>query len=72
MALSSFPWSALMHGRFHVEQDRAGQDVVTTNEGDPVKNVTQLGKAENASPAGANLTPAAFKAAIQAKLQSAK
>jgi hypothetical protein len=66
------PLVGIMHGRFHVEHDQAGQEVVTTNEGDPVKNVTQLGKAENAAPAGANLTPAAFKAAIQAKLQFAK
>ena len=66
------PLVGIMHGRFHVEHDQSGQEVVTTNEGDPVKNVTQLGKAENASPTGANLTPAAFKAAIQAKLQSAK
>src|SRR6195256_870185 len=66
------PLVGIMHGRFHVEQDQAGQEMVTTNEGDPVKNVTQLGKAENSSPTGANLTPAAFKAAIQAKLQSAK
>jgi hypothetical protein len=66
------PLVGIMHGRFHVERDQSGQEVVTTNEGEPVKNVARLGKEETVSPAGANLTAAAFKAAIQAKLHSAK
>jgi hypothetical protein len=66
------PLVGIMHGRFHVEQDQSGQEVVTTNEGEPVKNAARLGKEEAASPAGANLTAADFKAAIHAKLRSAK
>ena len=65
------PLVGIMHGRFHIERDQSGQEVVTTNEGEPVKDVAQFGKEGTASPAGANLTPAGFKAAIQAKLQSA-
>ena len=66
------PLVGIMHGRFHVEQDQSGQEVVTTNEGEPVKSVAQIGKEGTAAPAGVNLTPAAFKAAIQAKLRSTK
>jgi hypothetical protein len=66
------PLVGIMHGRFHVERDQSGQEVVTINEGEPVKNVARFGKEETVSPAGANLTAAAFKAAIQAKLHSAK
>jgi hypothetical protein len=66
------PLVGIMHGRFHVERDQSGQEVVTTNEGETVKNVTQFGKEGTASPAGATLTPAGFKAAIKAKLQAAK
>jgi hypothetical protein len=66
------PLVGIMHGRFHVERDQSGQEVVTTNEGETVKSVAQFGKEGTTSPAGANLTPAGFKAAIQAKLRSAK
>jgi hypothetical protein len=66
------PLVGIMHGRFHVERDQSGQEVITTNEGEPVKNVARLGKEEAASATEANLTAAGFKAAIQAKLRSAK
>ncbi len=64
------PLVGIMHGRFHVRKEATGRDVVTTNDGDVVKNVAQLG-ARNATAAAnqAGLTPSEFKAAISARLQ---
>lgn len=69
------PLVGLMYGRFHVERDQSGQEVVTRNEGEPLKNVAQIGRdPEAAAPATAepNLTAEAFKAAIRSKLQAAQ
>jgi hypothetical protein len=66
------PLVGIMHGRFHVQRDQSGQEVVTSNEGEPVKSVARLGRDMAESSAGPNLTPADFKAAIQSKLQSAQ
>ena len=62
------PLVGIMHGRFHVEQDQSGQEVVTTNEGEPLSNVSQLGKNKRAASAGATLSIDEFKAAIHTKL----
>jgi hypothetical protein len=66
------PLVGLMHGRFHVKRDQAGQDVVTNNEDEPVKNVTRLGQSAGSSSSvtEANLTAADFKAAVKSKLQA--
>ncbi|MDQ2825275.1 MAG: hypothetical protein M3R29_07490 [Verrucomicrobiota bacterium] len=66
------PLVGIMHGRFRIERDQSGQEVVMSNDGEPVKNVARLGKDVAAPSAGATLTPAAFKAAVQSKLQSAQ
>jgi hypothetical protein len=64
------PLVGLMHGRFHVKRDQAGQDVVTSSEDEPVKNVARLGRGEAAIGPEANLTVADFKAAVKSKLQT--
>ena len=69
------PLVGLMHGRFHVERDQTGLDVVTRNQGEPLKNVDQLGRdTESAAPATAepNMTAEAFKAAVRSKLRAAQ
>jgi hypothetical protein len=66
------PLVGIMHGRFRVGPDQSGQEVVMSNDGEPVKNVARLGRDMAASAAETNLTPANFKAAIQSKLQSAQ
>jgi hypothetical protein len=67
------PLVGIMHGRFHVRKNQAGQEVVTNNEEEPVKNVARLGNAAAAaSDNEADLTPADFKAAIRSKLQVAQ
>jgi hypothetical protein len=62
------PLVGIMHGRFHVRKDASGKETVTTNEDEPVSDVSHLGQAATASATGSALTPAAFKAAIQSKL----
>ena len=62
------PLVGIMHGRFHVQQDQSGKEVVTTNEDQPLKSVTKLGTGQAPSAAETTLTPADFKAAIHDKL----
>ena len=63
------PLVGIMHGRFRVEREQAsGREVVTTNEGEPLSNVSQLGKNKQAASAGATLSIDEFKAAIHTKL----
>ncbi len=66
------PLVGIMHGRFHVKRDQAGQEVVSNNEDEPVKNVARLGRAEAVDGPEANLTAADFKAAVKSKLQAPK
>lgn len=68
------PLVGIMYGRFHVQKDASGNDVVTRNEGEPVKNVANLGREMDAvsseNPAEPAMTADAFKAAIKSKLQA--
>jgi hypothetical protein len=64
------PLVGIMHGRFHVKRDQSGREVVTTNQGEAVKNVARLGKDQPASASEPDLTPNDFKAAIRNKLQA--
>jgi hypothetical protein len=72
----AIPLVGIMYGRFHVQRDQSGQDVVMRNEGEPVKNVASLGREmEAAAPANAaepNMTADAFKSAVKSKLQAAQ
>jgi hypothetical protein len=62
------PLVGLMHGQFHVRKDNSGNEIVTTNEDQPLRDVAALGRGPGADSAPV-LTPAAFKAAIQNKLK---
>jgi len=65
------PLVGLMHGQFHVRRDQSGKAMVTTNEDKPLRNVTRLGReTETGTSTEAVLTPEAFKAAIQSRVQS--
>jgi hypothetical protein len=64
------PLVGIMHGRFHVRKNQAGQEVVTDHQDAPVRNVSRLGKAEAMElPNEVDLTPADFKAAVRSKLE---
>ena len=63
------PLVGIMHGRFRVKKDPAGQDAVFTNEGSPLSDVSNLGKNEEAASAGRPISKQEFRQAIQAKAQ---
>lgn len=69
------PLVGIMYGRFHVKKDETGNEVVTQNEGRPVKDVARLNREmdsaveETGEP---TMTAAAFKAAIRTKLEEAR
>jgi hypothetical protein len=64
------PLVGIMHGRFHVRMNKSGQQIVTNNEDEPMKNIARLGKtASSVSPDEPDLPAAAFKDAVKAKLQ---
>src|SRR5881392_1252912 len=65
------PLVGISHGRFHVQKDeQTGRDVVVNNEGEAVRDLTQLGRNEEAA-AAANVTEAIsaddLKAAVHAQ-----
>jgi hypothetical protein len=69
------PLVGLMFGRFHVQRDQTGLEIVTRNAGEPIKNVAEIGREmESAAPGTAepNLSAEAFKAAVRSKLQAAQ
>jgi hypothetical protein len=61
------PLVGIMHGRFRVKKDAAGQDAVFTNEGSPLSDLSQLGKNEVAASAGRAMSKQEFRQAIQSK-----
>ncbi|MBV9008978.1 MAG: hypothetical protein JO354_07410 [Verrucomicrobia bacterium] len=69
------PLVGIMHGRYRIEKDQAGRDVIMTNSGAPLGSVTQVGKAEGSQAqsiqAQQPMTLQQFKQAIQAKAHTA-
>jgi hypothetical protein len=64
------PLVGIMHGRFHVRKDPSGRDIVTNNEDAPLRSLAHLGSASTESATEPVMTAAAFRAAIQSRLQS--
>jgi hypothetical protein len=66
------PLVGISHGRFHVQKDeQTGRDVVVNAEGEPVRDLTQLGRNEEAATAAdvtEAITPDDLKAAIHKQL----
>ena len=65
------PLVGIMHGRFHVQKDdQTGREIVTTNEREPLKDVSKLGKVEHATAAASQaLSPSEFKSAVRRAVQ---
>jgi hypothetical protein len=64
------PLVGIMHGRFHVDKEAAtGREVITTNEREPVKDLSRLGKREQATSGSQALSPNDFKSAIRQAVQ---
>jgi len=62
------PLVGIMHGRFHVQTDAAGHDVVAKDNGAFLADAAKLGQDENAAVTGPALSAADFKSAIRQKL----
>ena len=62
------PLVGISHGRFHVQRDeQIGRDVVVNAEGEPVRDVTKLGREEESVNAASAISPAQFKSEIHAQ-----
>jgi hypothetical protein len=65
------PLVGIHHGRFRIEREEAGREIVVTGEGQPLADVEQLGKDEATIATGrAAMSVNDFKAAIQTKLRA--
>lgn len=65
------PLVGIMHGRFHVDKEATtGREVITTNEREPLKDLSRLGKQEQTTSTSQALTPNDFKSAIRRAVQS--
>jgi len=62
------PLVGIMHGRFHVQTDAAGRDVVAKDNGAFLADAAKLGQDEKAAITGPALSAADFKSAIRRKL----
>jgi hypothetical protein len=63
------PLVGIMHGRFRIERELAGErEIVKTNEGEPLSDISKLGRNERAARAGAALSVDQFKSAIRTQL----
>jgi hypothetical protein len=62
------PLVGMMYGRFHIQKDGSGRDIVTTAQGEPVKDVGKLGMEEESVTPAEAISTENFKAAIKAQL----
>jgi len=62
------PLVGIMHGRFHVQTDGEGRDVVAKDNGALLADASKLGQDEKAAVTGPALSAADFKSAIRQKL----
>jgi len=64
------PLVGIQHGRFHIQKDQSGNDIVVTGEGQPMADVNQLGTNEEAVAKNkAPLSLRDFKTAVQTRLR---
>src|SRR5438132_7027122 len=70
------PLVGIMYGRFRVQHDdQTGRDIVLNNEGEPLRDPTQLGRDEEAATAadaGAAISSEQFKLAVKKQLSAAQ
>jgi hypothetical protein len=64
------PLLGIDHGRFHIQYDDAtGRDIVVNSEGEPVEDLTKLGREEQ-SVSGAAMSPEQLKSAVKNQLKA--
>src|SRR5215470_7217151 len=65
------PLVGITNGRFHVQHDEeTGRDVVVNSEGEPVRDLTKLGREEESVSAANAISPGQLKAAVQDELRA--
>jgi hypothetical protein len=62
------PLVGIMHGRFHVQTDASGREIVTKDSGASLAHVDKLGTDERAAITGPALSAADFRSAIRQRL----
>ena len=63
------PLVGIMHGRFHVRTDRAGREVVTKENDEPIKSLDRVGAETAAEQNKPVMTAEQFKAAVADRLR---
>src|SRR5207302_1839739 len=65
------PLVGIQHGRMHVQSgDATGRDIVVNGEGDPVKDLTKLGREEESASAADAISPEQLKSAVKEQLKA--
>lgn len=65
------PLVGIEHGRMHLQRDEAtGRDIVLNNEGEPVQDVSKLGREQQSAGAAEPITADQLKAAVKAELSA--
>ena len=65
------PLVGISHGRFHVQSDKeTGRDIVVNSEGEPVRDLTKLGREEESVSAANAISPGQLKAAVKDELSA--
>ena len=63
------PLVGIMYGRFRVQHDeQTGRDIVLNNEGEPVSDLTKLGREGESANAAEAISPEQLKSAVQKQL----
>jgi hypothetical protein len=62
------PLVGIMHGRFRIQKEGGGREIISKDNGAPVADVAKLGLDEKAATTGQVLSTVEFKAAIRQKL----
>jgi hypothetical protein len=65
------PLVGIGHGRFHVQHDEeTGRDIVVNDEGEPLRDVTKLGREEESVSAVDAISPEQLKSAVKNQLKA--
>jgi hypothetical protein len=63
------PLVGINNGRFHVQRDeQTGRDIITNGEGEPVRDLTKLGREEESVSAAEAISPDDFKSVVKRQL----
>ena len=65
------PLVGIGHGRFHVQRDEeTSRDIIVNDEGEPVRDVTKLGREEESVSAADAISPEQLKSAVKNQLKA--